>query len=327
MPYESVDGDDLDAEVRHLSRHVPVRVIADAELRPSRRAPRPVAAPAMPPVTSTRPPSTSGWRCTRRSARARRSPCGRAPSATATASRRPSRRRRRRGRPRGERGGPGRQRVGHLVRTPHRQPNVGVAPRRAQRNDGRSSSSSTTPSAATSSGRSDAEGQHAGRRAAGHPATSSSSALSTAVPSGGSASTSSPFAAATSSSDPEHLRVGERDDRHHADRRAGDVAQQRDVAAPSGAHLDDDRLRVVGCVGQRQRDAELVVERPLARRGAVALGEDRRGEVLHRRLADRAGDPDDGVGQRAAARRPSVEQRCTGVLDDDGRAADGRPAR
>ena len=82
---------------------------------------------------------------------------------------------------------------------------------------------------------------------------------------------------------------------------------------PARAHLDDDRLGAVRRVEQRERHAELVVERPLAGRGDQPLARMRRQQVLRRRLADGPGDADHRARQtraRAATRGLQGARRC-----------------
>ena len=97
------------------------------------------------------------------------------------------------------------------------------------------------------------------------PATRGSAALSTAVPSAGSASTSSPLARATSSIVP-NTSVWTAADRASRSPTVGDAMAHSvgDVARRPGPHLHDHRLGAVGRVQQRERHAQLVVERPLA---------------------------------------------------------------
>ena len=64
----------------------------------------------------------------------------------------------------------------------------------------------------------------------------------------------------------EVLDVGHGDAGDDPDHRAGHLGQTADVPGATGAHLEDDPLCVVGCVEQRQGEAELVVEGTLARR-------------------------------------------------------------
>ncbi len=84
------------------------------------------------------------------------------------------------------------------------------------------------------------------------------------------------------------------------DRRAGDLAQQPDVSPPPRAQLGDQRLGVVRGVHQRQRNAELVVERPLRRRRPVGRRQRVGQQLLRRGLSGGAGDADDTIGELAA---------------------------
>ncbi len=97
---------------------------------------------------------------------------------------------------------------------------------------------------------------------------------------------------------PERLQVHPR---HHGDDTDGgatDLAQVTDVAQASSAHLQDGALGVVRRVEERERHAQLVVERPDARRGSRRwwLATDGQ-QVLERRLADAAGDAHHRIGQ------------------------------
>ena len=82
----------------------------------------------------------------------------------------------------------------------------------------------------------------------------------------------------------------------------GDGAQLGDVPGAAGAHLDDEGLGAVGGVEQRERHAQLVVERPGAGRRAPAGGQGRGQQVLDAGLAHRAGD----------AHHPVVDPRVSG---------------
>ena len=74
--------------------------------------------------------------------------------------------------------------------------------------------------------------------------------------------------------------------------------------APAGPHLEHDPRDVVGCVEQRQREPELVVEGALARRERERRSETAVEQVLGGGLAHGAGDPHHTPDPRARAAAP-----------------------
>jgi hypothetical protein len=100
--------------------------------------------------------------------------------------------------------------------------------------------------------------------------------------------------------------------RDDADLRPGDPAQLGDLAEAAHRELEDAHLRVVLEPAQREWHSDLVVEARLggdrARDGRAECSED----VLRRRLAHRAGDPDD-------VRRAAVANGCS----DPGQGREG----
>ena len=147
------------------------------------------------------------------------------------------------------------------------------------------------------------------------------------MPSAGSASTSSPFAAATASRDPNSPRCARADVEHHGDRRPGDPAQVGDVTDAARAVLEDEVTGRLVDAENRQRQADLVVERP--GRG------DRRRRTRHtaaiRSLVEVLPDEPVTPTTRQSARtakHPAGEEaeRPDRVVDHDRRAIDG-PAR
>ena len=122
----------------------------------------------------------------------------------------------------------------------------------------------------------------------------------------------------------EVLDVGHGDAGHDPDHRAGHLGQTADVPGVTGAHLEDDPLCVVGCIEERQGEAQLVVEGTLARRRPKGRRQAGLHEVLRGRLAHRTRDPDGAAGIDAIARDPPQAHQCGGgVGDGDG----GCPAR
>mgnify|MGYP002682346233 CR=1 FL=1 len=95
--------------------------------------------------------------------------------------------------------------------------------------------------------------------------------------------------------------------------RVGQLAQRCDVAWAPGAHLHHQRFDIVGRIAQGQRDADLVVERPLARRGDQVRSQHPRHQILHGRLTHRTGDADDAGRHAVPGEAGQVVQRRPGV--------------
>ncbi len=124
---------------------------------------------------------------------------------------------------------------------------------------------------------------------------------------------------------PEVLHVGLGDARHDADVRKADLGQARHVADAAGAHLQDHPLDIVRCIQEGERESQLVVERPLARRHPEGRGEALPQQVLGRRLAHRARDADH-TAIHVLAREQTQLHECDGrVSHDDRGRADGLP--
>ena len=123
----------------------------------------------------------------------------------------------------------------------------------------------------------------------------------------------------------EVLRVGLGNTGDDPDVGPGHFGQARDVPETAGAHLENDPPDIDGCVEQRQRKAELVVEGPLAGRRAEGRHQALVHEILGGRLADRSGDPDDSGVETLARQQAQVHQRDAGVGDGDGRRPDRLP--
>ena len=155
------------------------------------------------------------------------------------------------------------------------------------------------------------------------------------MPVAGSASTSSPLARATPVDAADALGVRRRDGRDDADVGAADGAQAGDLAEAAHAHLEHEHLGVVGRAEDRDRQALLVVEAALVGGDPPAGADGGAHEVLGARLADAAGDADDGGGEpvaRPRRQRPSARRRCrrprsTGIAVSTGRRGQRRGRR
>ena len=114
------------------------------------------------------------------------------------------------------------------------------------------------------------------------------------------------------------------DARDHADVRSCHRAQLGDLADPAHAHLADDDLGVGLDPRQRQRQADLVVVPALGRDGLRVRPAHRGEDVLRRRLAGRAGDPDDAG--RAPTPHGAAESGDPGecILRDERRSSPSR---
>ncbi len=135
-------------------------------------------------------------------------------------------------------------------------------------------------------------------------ATRGSSALSTATPPGRRARTSSDFACERRLDAAESSGVGHADHEHDAHVGLDEPREARDLTGRAGTELAHQEPRALAHPQHRQRSADLVVERG-ARRDRLALVLQDAGEhVLGRRLAVRAGDPDDAQVDRHPARSP-----------------------
>ena len=158
-------------------------------------------------------------------------------------------------------------------------------------------------------------------------ATRGSSKFSTATPVGGSARHELALGPGHALQVAEELHVCHGDAGHDADVGAGHLGQPRDVPHAAGAHLEDDPARVVGRVEEGQREAQLVVEGPLA--GGVLEGRREAAveKILGRRLPDRTGDADDPAVHAVARQQAEIHERDAGVPDDDRRPADRFPCR
>jgi hypothetical protein len=111
----------------------------------------------------------------------------------------------------------------------------------------------------------------------------------------------------------EQLQMRSGDDGDDAHLRVGQLAQRCDVAWAPGAHLHHQRFDIVGRIAQGQRDADLVVERPLARRGDQVRSQHPRHQILHGRLTHRTGDADDAGRHAVPGEAGQVVQRRPGV--------------
>ena len=120
-----------------------------------------------------------------------------------------------------------------------------------------------------------------------------------------------------------HMRHGHTGD--DTDIGTAHVGQAGDVAGASRSHLQDDPLNVVGSIDQGQREAQLVVEGPLAGRHAEGRRQAAAEQILRRRLAHRAGDADHRALHAVAGDRTQTKERHGGVLDHDRRRSDGFP--
>ena len=111
-----------------------------------------------------------------------------------------------------------------------------------------------------------------------------------------------------------------------ADIRAAHVGQARDVARSPSTHLQDDPLDVVRSIEEGQREAELVVERPLAGRHTEGR---RRGNLRSRSfvvvLPTEPVMPITAAVHALACDHTQTQERHGGVLDDDRRRPDGFP--
>jgi hypothetical protein len=104
----------------------------------------------------------------------------------------------------------------------------------------------------------------------------------------------------------QQLEVHRADARDHTNVGPGDRAQLGDLAEPAHAHLADDDLRFLVDPRQGQRKADLVVVSALRGDRLRMRPTHGREDVLRRRLARRAGDPDDAG--RAARPHGSAER-------------------
>ena len=145
----------------------------------------------------------------------------------------------------------------------HGQRDVGAAPRRAGRERWAGVVVQAEPGDGdVGAGVRAAEGQRGGPRCGRPwPGPCGSPALRMATPSAGSASISSALARATPSMPPTRSVWAGATTRDDADRGPGDLAQLADLTRAPHAHLQDERLGVVGCAEQRDRQPLLVVER------------------------------------------------------------------
>ena len=133
----------------------------------------------------------------------------------------------------------------------------------------------------------------------------------------------------------DQLEVHGPDVRDHADVRAGDPAEVGDLAEAAHRELEDADLGVGLEPAERQRDADLVVEARLRGDRAGRRRAERGEDVLRRRLAGRARDPDDArvraVTHERAERGERLErlvreQRRRGAADERLVAELGAPA-
>ena len=111
--------------------------------------------------------------------------------------------------------------------------------------------------------------------------------------------------------------VGVTDDGDHPDVRSGDLAELADVAEAAHAHLEDQHLGVVGGVQDRDRQSLFVVEAALVGGRAPARAAGCGHQVLGRRLADAAGDPDDPRVESGPRPLRECQQGLRGVGDLD----------
>ena len=128
----------------------------------------------------------------------------------------------------------------------------------------------------------------------------------------------------------EVLGVRQPDVRDDADGRARDLGRGRRCCPRTARPSRRRRPRVRGIgAEQRERQAGLVVERTRARVHPEGRPQRRRGEVLRRRLARRAGDADDRRRPRGAhaATWPSVGERGQRIGDPDDRRCRWRRRR
>ena len=115
----------------------------------------------------------------------------------------------------------------------------------------------------------------------------------TATAPAGSSSSSSALASRDVLEAAQLLEMDGRDRRDHAEVRPRDPGEVADLAGAAHRHLRHDHLGLGLDPAQRERQADLVVEAVRRRHGAQVRAQERREDVLRRRLPDRAGDRHD----------------------------------